>query len=86
MYTLKDPEKYNLKNNAGSSSFDLEAFAFVIKTCNNATSAVVCAHFGDNYEFLDEYLAKRSIFLHKTTNYIDYDDVDPFEGPIRKAS
>ena len=86
IYTIKDPEKYSLKNSVGSSTLDAEFFSFVIKMCDNSTSTVVCASFGENYEHLIEYLTRFSLFIFTTTNYIDYDEVDPFKGPIKQIS
>lgn len=60
--------------------------SFVIRMCNNSTSPVECAPFGDNYELLDEYLARHSLFMQKTTNYVDYDEVEPFVGPVKQTS
>ena len=54
--------------------------------CDNSTSTVACASFGANYELLYEYLAKYSLMVFRTSNYIDYDEVDPFKGPLKKIS
>ena len=63
-----------------------EFFSFFIKMCDNSTSTVACASFGENYELLYEYLAPYTLFIFKTNNYIDYDEVDPFKGPLKKIS
>ena len=75
-----------MKNNLGNTGLDCEFFAFMIKMCDNSTSSVVCAPFGDNYELLYEYLERHELFIFKTTNYIDYDEVDPFKGPLKRIS
>ena len=45
MYTIKNPGQYKLKGN--KNAVGSEMLGFMIKKCNNATSTVVCASFGD---------------------------------------
>ena len=86
IYTLKDKEEYNLIDNSASSTAQFLNFA--IKRCDNATtiSSMECADFGKNDELLIEYLAQHTFAVLTSNNYVDYNEVDPFEGPIKHAS
>ena len=60
--------------------------SFNVKKCNNATSEVVCASFGENNEHLKQYLSQFNIHLQSLMSYIDYGaDVEPFIGPVRNS-
>ena len=70
----------------GTSPFDGEFLSLQVRLCENDTSPVVCADFGENNKFLREYLAGFNLYLLSTTTFADYDDdVDPFKGPLKKA-
>ena len=45
-----------------------------------------CADFGKNDELLIEYLAQHNFAVLTAYNFVDYDEVDPFKGPIKHAS
>ena len=49
--------------------------------CNNATSSVPCA----SYEEINTYISSRRFGLVTLFNFIDYDTVDPFKGPLKTA-
>ena len=80
--TLKDPHSYSIRD--AFSSFNSEYLAFLVHRCNNATSTVTCADFGENEEHLGNYLAQYNMGLMSITNFIDYDEVDPFVGPMKQ--
>ena len=46
---------------------------FDVKKCNNATSEVPCAPFGENDSLLDEYLKQYDIKFVQALAFIDYD-------------
>lgn len=79
--TLKDPHSYSIRD--AISSFNSEYLAFQVHRCNNATSTVTCADFGENEENLGNYLAQYNMALITITNFINYDEVDPFVGPMK---
>ena len=47
------------------------------------TSQVPCAEFGTNGEKLIEYLCKYKILPYSADSFIDFDEVDPFKGPVK---
>ena len=47
------------------------------------TSQVPCADFGTNDEKLIEYLSKYKIVPYSADSFIDFDEVDPFKGPVK---
>ena len=47
------------------------------------TSKVPCADFGANDEKLIEYLNKHELALISADSFINYDEVDPFKGPVK---
>lgn len=59
--------------------------SFQIHRCDNSTSEIECAYFGENDEHLYEYLERHSLGVIKGINYIDYDSIDPFKGPLKHA-
>ena len=79
--TLKDPHSYSIRD--AFDSFNSEYLVFQVHRCNNATSTVTCADFGENEENLGSYLAQYNMGLMSLTNYIDYDEVEPFAGPLK---
>ena len=80
--TLKDPHSFSIRD--AFSSINSEYLAFLVQRCNNATSTVTCADFGENEENLGNYLAQYDFGLMTITNFIDYDEVDPFVGPMKQ--
>ena len=76
---IKDPENINLVDN--SSSFNSEFLNVQIHRCNNATSTVTCA----SYAEIDTYIQDRRFGFGTLLNFIDYDEVDPFKGPLKTA-
>ena len=59
---------------------------FMIKRCDNETSEVTCADFGENDENLKAHLAQFNLGLISAFNFIDYTDMEPFVGPVKHAS
>ena len=83
-YTLKDPFSYTLVDtqaSIGTSNY----LVFAIKKCNNSTSVVQCADFGQNEENLVTYLKSYSLVLTTAISYVDYEDILPFEGPVEST-
>ena len=44
-----------------------------------------CADFGSHDEHLKKYLRTSRLAVISTTNFIDHEDLEPFEGPLRQA-
>ena len=69
----------------GTAPFDGQFLSLQVRLCENATSPVVCANFGENKRFLREHLAGHNLYILSTTTFADYDDVlDPYKGPLKK--
>ena len=47
------------------------------------TSKVPCADFGANDEKLIEYLTNHQLLLLSADSFINYDEVEPFRGPVK---
>jgi hypothetical protein len=78
--TIKDPEKHFLKDIKDSlSSVILE---INVARCHSATSNVECK---SDEEAL-AYLEKFNIHLSTLINFIDYENVDPGVGPIKRTA
>ena len=58
---------------------------FNIVKCNNATSTVVCAWFGDNGEFFYHYSGDLKLELTALIKYVDHAEVEPFVGPVNSS-
>ena len=82
IYALKNPEEFSLQGNP--EAFQSQYLSFSISKCNNATSQEPCADFGTNEEKLIEYLSKHNIALLSANSYVDFDEVDPFKGPVKQ--
>ena len=83
MYTLKDAEKYSIVDNVSSlSSIYLN---IQVRKCNNQTSEVTCADFGEQDQYLKNYVRTQQIILLTAINFIDYEDIVPYEGPVRHS-
>ena len=80
IYTLKNPAQYELKGN--NNSFFSQYLSFQLKKCNSVTSEVPCADFGANEEKLIEYVSAHNLVILQASSFIDYDEVDPFKGPL----
>ena len=80
LYTIKDIHNYSLINNVESQFGTI--FHFKINKCNNSTSEVTCADFGPNDEKLNNYLHSATFIAFSALNYVDYNNVEPFIGPV----
>ena len=79
--TLQDPELYSLIDNGASTTSQF--LSLQIKKCDKQTSAIACADFGEDEQFLIDYLSKHLVTVISAFNYIDYDEIDPFLGPLK---
>ena len=61
IFTIKDANQYFLVDNV--SSYTAKYLSFYLKKCDNKTSAVQCADFGDNDKLLIDYLANFQFVL-----------------------
>ena len=77
--TIKNPEKYDLINT--SANFDSKFIVFEILKCNVNTSSVGCA----SPEEIKDYVNNRSLGLISNFNFVDYDDVEPYKGPLKNT-
>ena len=84
LFTIKDAKQYNLVDNV--SSYTAKFLSFYLKKCDNETSAVQCADFGDNDELLIDYLANFQFVLQEATNFIDYENIEPHVGPLQQGN
>ena len=81
--TLKDPHKYDIVDN--TSSFTAQFLQFYLKKCDNETSAIPCADFGQDEQELKKYLDSHVLSLMRLVNFVDYDEVEPGVGPVKRA-
>ena len=63
-----------------------EYLSFQIKACDNQTSTVTCADFGDDEALFKEYLDKHSLLILNVVNFVDYSNIEPFEGPLKQTT
>ena len=55
IFTLKDRENFEIVDNVASMSS--QYLSFQVKTCDNQTSSVTCADFGEDMALLKQYLS-----------------------------
>ena len=79
VYLIKDPEQHVLVDNAASFSSEILDVNFI--RCRNQTSSVTCA----SPDEISSYLALHRLGLVTVYNYIDYDEVDPYSGPLKSV-
>ena len=72
IYTIKDPANYTLVDAIDART--ARYLSFQVLKCENETSAVQCAYFGENNEFLKQYLSRYSLGLINLINYIDFSE------------
>ena len=61
------------------ASYNSRFLALTILKCNNETSSVECA----SEEEFKQYLKNHTLSLITAYNYIDYDEVEAFKGPMK---
>ena len=82
IYTIKDPANYTLVDAIDART--ARYLSFQVLKCDNDTSAVECAYFGEQNEYLQECLSRYSLGLINLINYIDFsENVEPFKGPVK---
>ena len=64
--------KIQRSNNTGG-------FAITLKRCSNETSPVVCKSEAE----IEKWTKEHSVSLHARRSYVAYEDVEPFEGPVK---
>ena len=78
--TLKNPELVNIRDSIDSSS--VEGLRIYFRRCINETQSVVCA----SDEDIDQHIGKYYIMLSTLINFVEYEDVEPGVGPIKRVS
>ena len=78
--TIKDPEQANLRDSHDSSGANQLEINF--SKCRNETSSQPCA----SEEEIDSKIRGYTIMLKTLTNFVEYDDVDPGVGPIKRIA
>ena len=76
--TVKDTDQVNLID-----KFDISSVNFLevyFQKCQNETSLSPCASF----EQIDAYIGNHTIVMGTFTNFVEYDDVEPGVGPIKR--
>ena len=56
--------------------------SFKVSKCDSSAQKADCA----SEEDLKEYLSNHRLGIITSFNYIDYDEVEPFEGPIKHTT
>ena len=71
IFTLKDSEQYEISGSR--AGFGSKLISLEVRKCNNETSEVPCAPFGENNSLLDEYLKQYTIAFSQALAFIEYD-------------
>ena len=77
--TVKNPELVNIKDNIGSLAYELLFVSF--RRCVNETQSVVCASDVD----FKEHIGKYNVMLMSMINFIEYEEVEPGVGPVKRT-
>ena len=77
--TIKNPEKYDLINS--SATFNSQFVVLEILKCEQETSSVQCA----GHDEIVDYVTQHRLGLLTAFNYVDYGEVEPYQGPLKHA-
>ena len=81
LYTVKNPELVNLRDNYDSSA--MESLRVKFKRCINETdSTTICASDSE----IDAEIGRHNVLLTSLINFVEYEDVEPGIGPIKRIS
>ena len=84
--TIKDPHNYTLVDELDNIETSRYLSLFVQK-CDNLTSSVPCAYFGESNEYLRAYLNRFTFGIISLVNQVDYEsEIEPFKGPVAQIS
>ena len=76
--TVKNPELVNIKDSIDSAANEILTIFF--RRCVNETRSVLCA---SDVEF-EEYIGNHSVMLSSLINFIEYEEVEPGVGPVKR--
>ena len=76
MITLKNPQNFNLKNQAYGK--DNQILSTTLQRCNQTNSEIDCA----NDEELRDYVNRHILNFMIDRTFVDYENVEPGVGPI----
>lgn len=77
IYTIKDLDSVELIND--SVRIGSQYLTAKVEKCNEEKSRVACASQSE----IQDYFSRHKLMIVTATNYIDFSEVDSFEGPLR---